>query len=291
MKKLCCVLFIVSCLVGAVRAEDAAAGSKGSLPPPEKNEMTMTELKASFFELDGRVVKTTINTASDITQRDEKTYYANCGYHGLGGGAFSLPTVLIPAEGKDFFQALSKISTGDNPQFVYLLVTIKNPVQIGISSCFLKAVGNYYDEATAEYSWTPVEISETAEAPLPPPEKKEMRMDELKMTLMELDGKVIETKINYVYSLEQKNERWYSAYCSYSSGSGGSSSESVCIPIEGKNFFQDMSKRGFGGSAQVVFLRVHSKNPIRIGTAKSYYRYTLEAVGTRYSKSKNEYSW
>jgi len=127
------------------------------------------------------------------------------------------------------------------------------------------------------------------DSPTPAPEKKEMRMDELKAQLLDLDGKVIETSINYVSSFEQVDGKRYRAYCGCYGSSSGFGSESVLIPEEGKEFFQDMAKKNtYGGGFQTVYLRVHSKKPIQI---ESSYPLSLEAVGTRYSKSKNEYSW
>ncbi len=73
MKKLCCVLFFASFLVGMVLAEDAV-GATGPVPPPEEKEMTMAEIKADFFDLEGKVVKTTINYATSFEQVDEKWY-------------------------------------------------------------------------------------------------------------------------------------------------------------------------------------------------------------------------
>lgn len=138
-------------------------------------------------------------------------------------------------------------------------------------------------------SMAPAENEAGSTGSPPPPEKKEMRMDELKAQLLDLDGKVIETTINYVYSFEQMDGKRYRAQCGCYGGSGGLGSESVLIPEEGKEFFQDMAKKNtYGGGFQTVYLRVHSKKPIRI---ESSYPLSLEAVGTRYSKSKNEYSW
>lgn len=125
--------------------------------------------------------------------------------------------------------------------------------------------------------------------PPPPPEKKEMRMDELKAQLLDLDGKVIQTSINYVSSFEQVDGKRYRAWCGIYGSGGGFGSESVLIPEEGKEFFQDMAKKNnYGSGFQTVYLRVHSKKPIQI---ESRYPLSLEAVGTRYSKSKGEYSW
>jgi len=134
------------------------------------------------------------------------------------------------------------------------------------------------------------EESNTSVEQLPPPEKKAMRMDELKAQIFDLDGKVIETVINYVSSFAQVDGNRYRAYCGIYGSGGGVGSELVLIPEEGKEFFQDLAKKNtYGSGLQTVFLRVRSKTPIPI--EKSLYPISLEAVGARYSKSKGEYSW
>lgn len=143
MKKLCCVLFVVSCLVCAVRAEDAA-GTKGSLPPPEKKEMRMDELKAQLVDLDGKVVEAAINYVMYFEQMNNGKYRASCGYY-VGGVTINTTPVLIPEEGKEFFQDLAKKSGSGltNTQRVYLHVTGKK----------IEAVGTRYSKSKAEYSW------------------------------------------------------------------------------------------------------------------------------------------
>ena len=117
-------------------------------------------------------------------------------------------------------------------------------------------------------------------------------MSELNTRLVELDGKVIETKITRVYSFEQVNAEKYRAYCYYYTGSSGSSSgESVLIPEEGKEFFEEMSKKGYGGSSETVYLWVHRKNPVRVKGDAYSWSYQLEAIGEHYRKSTGKYSW
>jgi len=65
----------------------------------------------------------------------------------------------------------------------------------------------------------------------------------------------------------------------------------VLIPKEGQEFFEEMAERGFYGSTKTVYFLVRSKKPVRVKGASPSYSYKLEAVGERYRKSKNEYSW
>jgi len=150
MKKLCCVLFIVSCLTGLMYAEDSA----GSLPEPEKKEMQMGELKAQLLDLDGKVVETIINCAMSFEQVEEGKYRALCAYYGGSEGLITPEPVLVPEEGKEFFQTLAKrgIDGGGN-KVVYLLVHSKNPPKVGRYRPSLEAVGTRYSKSKGEYSW------------------------------------------------------------------------------------------------------------------------------------------
>jgi hypothetical protein len=147
MKKLCVVLFIVSCLVCAARAEDATE-TKGSLPPPEKTELKMNELKAQLVDLDGKVIETIINCVFDFQQVKGTQYRASCGYYASDDGEFIIipsESVLIPEKGKELFQELAKKTGGGpfNSQRVYLQVRGKR----------LEAVGTRYSKNKGEYSW------------------------------------------------------------------------------------------------------------------------------------------
>ncbi len=114
----------------------------------------------------------------------------------------------------------------------------------------------------------------------PPPEKDEMIISELEARLFDLQGKVVETEFTYVSSFEQVSAGKYRAYCGYYKGGGSLSGAWVSIPPEGKEFFEEMAKKDvWSGSSQTVYLLVGEKNR------------KLQAIGTRYRKSKNEYSW
>jgi hypothetical protein len=107
-----------------------------------------------------------------------------------------------------------------------------------------------------------------------------MKTTELQAQLVDLDGKVIAVVMNYVLRFEQVKEAQYRASCGYyGDGEGKLSSQYILIPEEGKEFFQELARKSGSGPAsnQRVYLYVHGKR--------------LEAVGTRYSKSKGEYSW
>lgn len=133
---------------------------------------------------------------------------------------------------------------------------------------------------------TEASTPDTPALPIPAPEKKEMRMDELKAVLIDLDGKVIKTTINFVSSFEKVSDKQFRAGCAYYDGGTIISTEYALIPEEGAELFKTKAGKGVG-SQQTVYFRVNTKKPVRSGGIS----FRLEAVGTRYSQIKNEYSW
>jgi hypothetical protein len=133
--------------------------------------------------------------------------------------------------------------------------------------------------------------SPAAADPLPPPDEKEMRIDDLQASLNDLDGKVIKTSFNRVFSVTQMDDGKSFAQCCQHDGNGVVSYQTVVLPEAGKKFFQAVAKRGFGSSSREVYLKVRSQSPIRVRTGASSYTCMLEAVGTRYDTSENQYSW
>jgi thiol-disulfide isomerase/thioredoxin len=120
--------------------------------------------------------------------------------------------------------------------------------------------------------------SEISNKQLPAPEEKEMKFSELTAQIIDLNGKVVKTTINFVTSFNQTGQGEYSALCAYRGGSDTINGEFVKIPEKGNSFFQELAKKNNGdGGEKTIYLFVCGK--------------TLEAVGTRYKKDKGEYSW
>ncbi len=211
-----------------------------------------------------------------------------------------MPWSALPYDSKGSAQAKEfKSETLESRGIPYLVIlnsageVIAKNGRREIEQLGLQALRKWGSQKPASLSRNKKSTSKKAEAPkeLPAPEKDDMTIGELNTQLVSLNGKIIETKINSVSSFEQINDRQYRAYCYYYTGNSSLSGESVLIPKEGKELFEKMAKRGFRGSTETVYLLVHSKKPIRVKGAAYSYSYQLEAVGERYRKSKNEYSW
>jgi hypothetical protein len=131
--------------------KESISATPGPLPPPEKEKLTMDELRSARLDLDGKVIKTTVTDATLFTQVSEEKYSAYCGYY-RGGGKVQRTRVLIPKEGNEFFQTLEKANPGSGVKTVYLLVHSKYPVKIDGTGYPLEAVGTHYN-SDGRYSW------------------------------------------------------------------------------------------------------------------------------------------
>jgi len=122
----------------------------------------------------------------------------------------------------------------------------------------------------------------------PPPEKDEVSIIDLKAKSFSLDGKVVEAEFTYLHDFEQVASGKYTACIHYYKGTSSATGEHFLIPEEGKEFFEELAAKGYGSSStKTVYILVHREKPIRAG--KRSFKY--EAIGTKYRKSKGEYSW
>ncbi len=113
----------------------------------------------------------------------------------------------------------------------------------------------------------------------PPPERREMTLVELESKIYDLDGKAVEIEISSVHNFEQTGAGKYEAYCNYWDGRTWGGRRIYFSGEEAKEFLEDMVKKGTWGrgSTESLYVLVDGKK--------------LRALGTRYRKSKNEYSW
>lgn len=129
-----------------------------------------------------------------------------------------------------------------------------------------------------------------AAEPLPPPEKEEMTFDEIDAEIINLDGKIIETEVTSAAAFQQIEDGKYVVYCyCFKSDSSIVPGAYILVPEEGKELFQELAEKNIlNGGSETIYVLVNSKEPIKFdetGLCK------LEAVGTRYKKSKGTYSW
>jgi len=129
--------------------------SASALPPPEKDEMTIAELQTQLFSLDGKIIETEITSVSSFEQIAPGKYRAYCYYYKGGGSVSSGESVLIPEEGKEFFEELAKKDFfNGGSKTVYLLVHSEKPIRVkGSYSYKLEAVGERYRKSKGTYKW------------------------------------------------------------------------------------------------------------------------------------------
>ena len=112
---------------------------------------------------------------------------------------------------------------------------------------------------------------------LPAPEKGTMPLSELLASRYDLLGKIIKIQVTHANDVRQTGVGQYSGFCCHHAGNT-STSETVIFPEEAKDFIYELAKRSMGSGASDLYVRVSDKRQ-------------LDAVGIRYNKSKNEYSW
>ncbi len=122
---------------------------------------------------------------------------------------------------------------------------------------------------------------------LPPPEKDEVSIIDLKTKSFNLDGKIVEVEFTYLHNFEQIDQGQYTACVHYYKGRASATGEQFLIPEEGKEFFEEMATKGYGSSTKTVYILVHREKPLRAG--KRTFKY--EVIGKKYRKSKGIYIW
>jgi len=121
------------------------AASSLALPPPEKDELTLTELATQRFDLDGKIIETEITGAYSFTQVAKGKYKAYCVYYS-GGTHLSSggESVFFGEDGKEFFQKMSeKDYWSGGKKKIYVLIEKKK----------LTVVGTRFKKSKGTYSW------------------------------------------------------------------------------------------------------------------------------------------
>ena len=328
MKRVIPVLLLAFCLTGIAMAGDMikAAGYVFINSAGEKKEAVLSGKIVGFFfssprqDSAGSRMQNLVKFYSDLKQAGSDFEIIQVGGENSEAEMLQnmreakMPWLAVPytSEGKE---ALQDIKRQEINYRVFPALIIVRDGQIitknGMQDIAAAGSGNYQKWLTMEpETFTPTvayknrleQKSEPAKkpilnkesisatpSPLPPPEEKELTMDELRSARIDLDGKVIKTTITHVRLFKQVDEEQYSAYCGYYKGKGASQTTSVLIPKDGKEFFQKLEKVDLGGSDKIVYFLVHSKRPIKVGGAPPS-SYPLEAVGTHYN-SDGGYSW
>lgn len=308
MKKRGCVLLVAFCLAGSVLAGDMlqaagyefidATGGKTTIVPSAKivgfyfsahwcppcRAFTpklvefYCDLKKEFKDIE------IVFVSSDKGEAEMMTYMTEA----------TMPWLAVPY-GSAAANALKKIKKEElESNGIPLLVIVRDGQMItkngreDVQSLGLKAyqkwlnAGDAPEEKAAEKTEekgvekaAEKRQSASSQSAIPAPEKKEMTLYDLQAQRRDLDGKVIKTTMNRIYSFEQTAAGTYQAHCGFWNAQVSTWGVYVTFPKEGKEFVEAMHKER--GGFRTVYLRVRGNN--------------IEAVGERYRKDKNEYSW
>lgn len=108
-----------------------ALSASADYPPPEKDEMTISELEGSIFDLNGKVVEVEVTSAREITQMSEGEYRVYCYYRNNANNKISSITVYFDEEGKEFFEELTTKAWSAGACSFYALIDDKKVIAIG----------------------------------------------------------------------------------------------------------------------------------------------------------------
>jgi hypothetical protein len=120
----------------------------------------------------------------------------------------------------------------------------------------------------------------------PAPERHEITVQELQMNRVDYVGKVVEIEANGFSDLGQAATDEYTVSCEFYDNNSWSLLASITVSFsgeKGKKYFEKLVKTSTTGSAwgemsEKFYVYVDGKNK-------------FVALGSRYSKSKKEYSW
>ena len=140
MKKYILSIIVISLL----SALPLAAQVPEELPPPEKDELTLSELLAQKFSLAGKVVETTVTHLHGFDAQRNGYYRAT--FHHHEGGHTDTPFVMVyvPEEGKEFGDDLFRGGMGGGSEDVYVYIAENGDFY---------AVGLKYKKSKGTYRW------------------------------------------------------------------------------------------------------------------------------------------
>jgi hypothetical protein len=154
-----------------------------------------------------------------------------------------------------------------------------------ISACLTGALWAEDDSESAPQAPTKEAPTKPSKKPLkesnslPLPEKKSLPLSDINAQIISLNGKVVETEITHANDITQLSTELYRVWAYfYTPSVNNVNSSYIEFPPEGKEFFEKLSRKDILNSGrEKIYLLIRNKK--------------VTAVGTRYNKSKNEYSW
>jgi len=124
-------------------------------------------------------------------------------------------------------------------------------------------------------------IAALSASALPPPEKDELSLAEIKLQLYDLDGKIVEMEYSYAKYIKKESSGEYSVYCKTHTNTSFSGKKIYFSGEEALDYFEDVAKK--------------REDPFNTTLTESVYVLVegtkLIAVGERFKKSKGIYTW
>jgi len=122
-----------------------AALSASALPPPEKGDMTLSELEQNLFDLDGKIVEVEVTRAYGLEQSSAGKYKVYCSYEDGGSYSGNGATFYFSKneDAIEFFQDLVKKGYGSG----------KTSFFVQVNGETYTAVGKKFKKSKGIYTW------------------------------------------------------------------------------------------------------------------------------------------
>ena len=248
-------------------------GTEG-LPAPISEELTIKELNTSFSKYDGVVVPTKVTQFCTIKQIDKNKYESECRFFTTPSEIIDYP-VFFSEAGREYCAGFSKEAYSQTSEIIYILVHANDRIRIGNQEYRFEIVGSNYDKKSGEYGW---DHTSKKKRDFSPSNNMFMSFEDILANCLRLDGYVIKTEVSHARLLKQVTSGKHTLYCHFSEGGTTYASEWISFPSEGLDVANELNVKSHSDSPTDLYIKVGAEGQ-------------LEAIGTRYKKSKKTYSW
>jgi len=242
-----------------------ALSAPENLPKPEEGELTFLDVTGQQYTLKDKVVKVRAFKVSRLKEIRDGVYSVYCQLKTGDSHIYRITSNEIFIYGKEAYEFFKHLM---DPLSDELYPSYGVPIYILVKPGNFCAVGNCYDQNNNEYGWSEISFK------LPEPEKDKLTIQELNGSKFSLDGKIVEIEATRFSSLREIYKNEYIIFC-YSDINYDY--QHCTLYFSGKEAFEFFNDLTDVRSERDIYIYV---------SGEKFY-----AIGRRYSKREDEYSW